>query len=68
MAKEKVKVEITLKDGIPKPSAFTRKLKVKREIKMPNDGDYGFIDIVDVEGAKEVFFIKVGLIDSVDIK
>lgn len=68
MAKEKIKIEITLKDGIPKPPLFTRKLKIKREIKMPDDGDYGFLRVFDVGGAKEMFFIKVGLIDEVDIK
>lgn len=68
MAKEKIKIEITLKDGVLKPAMFTEKKKVKREIRISDDGCYGIVTIFETAGQRNLFLIKIGLIEKVDIK
>jgi len=68
MAKKKIDITITLKDGIPKPTKFKEKGKIKREMRLGEMGDYGITTIFDSAGESNLFIIKVGLVDKVEVK
>lgn len=68
MAKKKIDIKITFKDDVPVPAAFIRKHKVKRKIPFPDDGDWGILTIFEELGQRDMFFIKLGPIDEVEIK